>query len=73
MSSPDNIFVDILDKWDRLQQYPAFNLFIGVVMGLVMIYLFDSLQDKGVSNGRVQEIEEKLERVKRLEARLTEM
>jgi uncharacterized membrane protein len=69
----DNILADILEKWDALQQYPAFNLFLGVVIGLVMVYLVDSLQDKGVSDGRIREIEDKLERVKRLEARLAEM
>ena len=73
VQSQDNVLVDILDKWDGLQQYPAFNLFAGVVIGLVMIYLYDSLQDKGVSDGRIREIENKLERVKRLEARLAEM
>lgn len=73
IQSQDNILSDILDKWDALQQYPAFNLSIGIVIGLVMIYLLDGLQDKGVSDGRIQEIEDKLERVKRLEARLAEM
>ncbi len=73
VQSQDNILADILDKWDGLQQYPAFNLFLGVVIGLVMVYLLDGLQDKGVSDGRIQEIEDKLERVKRLETRLAEM
>lgn len=71
--SQDNILSDILDKWDALQQYPAFNLSIGIVIGLVMIYLLDSLQDKGVSDRRIQDIEDKLERVKKIEAKLAEM
>ena len=72
-TSQDNILADVLDKWDALQQYPAFNLFIGMVIGLSMIYLLDSLQDKSVSDERIQEIEDKLERVKRLETKLAEM
>ncbi len=73
MSTPDNILTDILEKWDALQQYPAFNLFMGMVIGLVMVYLLDGLQDKGVSDGRIQEIEAKLKRVKNIEAKLAEI
>jgi hypothetical protein len=73
IQNQDNILADILDRWDALQQYPAFNLFLGIIIGLVMVYLLDSMQDKGVSDGRIREIENKLERVKRLEARLAEM
>lgn len=73
MSTQDNVLADVLDRWDSLQQYPAFNLFMGIVIGLVIIYLLDSLQDKGVSDGRIQEIEEKLKRVKKIEATLAGM
>jgi uncharacterized membrane protein len=73
MSSQDNILQDILNKWDSLQQSSVFNLFIGMVIGMVVVYLLASLEDRGVSDRRVHEIESKLERIKKIETRLAEL
>ncbi len=73
MSSGDNILKDILNKWDSLQQYPAFNLFIGIVIGLVFVYLLANLEQGSVSSRRMQKVEDKLKKIKKIEARLAEL
>ncbi len=66
MTSQDDIL-------KRLQQQPLINVAIGVVIGLVLVSLLANLEQESVSSRRMQEVNDKSKKIKKMEAMLADL
>ncbi len=57
------------DILKRLQQQPLVNVAIGVVIGVVLVSLFDKKDNPGIDK-RIQGVEGKLKKIQEAEAEL---